>query len=174
MQQDQESGGSLDESSDRRLVLLAGDQVALPMSRDRSVVGLGRSFGDIHHAGQSAPPFGGAAGLAQCASGAQALDQLSTQAPAALDVEALVDGLVTHAHRRVVGKQQAESSADLLGAVLGIETILHVVSEPVIRSEFPLLGAAGSLVSQGLGDRRAVARFATDRSSLQLAADRRG
>jgi hypothetical protein len=66
VQQHHVSGGPLDERADRRLVLRAGDEVTLPVSRDRPVFDLGGTLADVDHAGDPAATVRGlAAGFAQ-------------------------------------------------------------------------------------------------------------
>ena len=84
------------------------------MSRDGAVLDLGRAIGNEHHvadAGSSAR--GAAATLAPSASAAQATGQLTAQFAPALDVDALVDGFVGHAHHRIVRELDRQAMGDL-------------------------------------------------------------
>jgi hypothetical protein len=112
----------------------------------RAVQSFRRALRNVDHAGDASSPFGGAPGLAQRSPGAQALDQLPSQTAATLHVKAAVDGLVAHTHARVVREQQNEPPADLLGAVLGMQPILHVLAEPVVEREHPHLRPPGTLI----------------------------
>jgi integrase len=127
--------------------------------RYRPVQGFRRPLRDADHAREAASPLAGAPGLAQCPAGAQALDQLAPQPAAALYVKAAVDGLVAHAHARIVRKQQNEPPADLLGAVFGMQPILHVFTQPAVEHEPAWLRAVGTLICEGLSHRRPVTGF---------------
>jgi hypothetical protein len=88
-------------------------------------------------------------------------------------VHGVVTGLVTHAHARVTRKQEHEPPADLLGAGLGMQPILHVRTQPVVEREPARLWPPGTLIGQGLSHRRPVARLAANRPAPQLSAHRR-
>ena len=90
----------------------------------------------------------------------------------ALHVEAAVDCLVGDAHRLVVWVVDQQAVADLLGAVLGMQPILHVLTQPVIALEHPRLRTPGALVSQGLGHGGSIAGLAAHGPAAQLPADR--
>jgi hypothetical protein len=139
----------------------------------RPIEGFRWSLRDVDHAGEASSPFGGAPGLAQRPAGAQVLDQLPPQAAAALHVKAAVDGFVAHPHSAMVGEQENEPPADLLGAVLGMQPILHVFAEPVVDREPARLGSPSTLIGQGLSHRRPVAGLAANGSAAQLSAHRR-
>ena len=49
VQQDREPGGALDERADRAFVAAAGDEIALPVARDRPVLDLRGSLRDHDH-----------------------------------------------------------------------------------------------------------------------------
>jgi hypothetical protein len=85
--------------------------------RHRPVAGLGGAFGDHHLRGDVSPGRLAGAGPrhAQRASGAQASHQFALESSAALDVESLVDRLVTDAHRLIMGEVTRKPPSDLLG-----------------------------------------------------------
>jgi hypothetical protein len=109
------AGRPLDQGRDGRLVACTKDQVAFPVARDRPVGGLGRALADHQHRRleAGAPLVRPALSLADGAAGAQALGQLATQLTAALDIQGLVDGLVSHVHLRLLGELQPQPLADL-------------------------------------------------------------
>jgi hypothetical protein len=115
VEQQHEAGGALDEGSDRGAVVLADDEVALQMAGNGAVGDFGRTLGDPHHVrdlpATLEPPLRAALGPAR----SQAAGELSAQLTAALDEEGLVDCLVAHVHRLVVGELDPETSGDLLG-----------------------------------------------------------
>jgi hypothetical protein len=54
MQQNDVSARPLDQRADRGPAALADDQVAFPVTRDRPILYLGRTFADHEHVGQPA------------------------------------------------------------------------------------------------------------------------
>src|SRR3954468_10590235 len=90
--------------------------VALPVTGDRPVLGLGGPFAEHDVGGDMAlrlvpRPF---PRFAQRATGAQAGHQLTLERAASLDVERLVDRLVADAHVDIVGEVQDQPPGDLL------------------------------------------------------------
>ena len=163
---------SLDECANRGFVLRPGNEVPLPVPWNRTIGGLRGTLGDVDHAGDASAPFGCPPGLAERSPGPQACHQLSAQATTALHVEAAIDRLVGDAHRLVVCVVDQQAVADLLGAVLGMQPILHVLTQPVIALEHPCLRAPGALVSQGLSHGGSIAGLAAHGPAAQLPADR--
>ena len=105
MQQHGKAGRALDQRADGR-ALEAKNEIALPVSRHRAIRHLGGALAD-HDLGRGkvlAGPTGPRPGNAQGSSGAQTGGELPPQCAAPLDVERLVDGLRTNAHRAVVGE----------------------------------------------------------------------
>src|SRR3954453_3270705 len=90
--------------------------VALPVTGDRPVLGLGGPFAEHDVGGDMAlrgvpRPF---PRFTQRATGAQAGHQLTLERAASLDVERLVDRLVADAHVDIVGEVEDQSPGDLL------------------------------------------------------------
>jgi hypothetical protein len=106
VEQQHQPGGALDERAHRAASTRAQDEVAFPVARHGTVVDLGGPLGDHDHPRDTAPPLGGAALAALGAARTQASGQFTAQLAAALDVERLVDRLVTHPHLRIVGEVQ--------------------------------------------------------------------
>ena len=83
-------------------VVLADDQIALPVAGDGAVISLGGALCDVDHVRD---PVAALAGLAARATqrppGPQALGQIAAQRAAGLDVQRLVDRLVRHPHLRI-------------------------------------------------------------------------
>ena len=94
------------------------DEVAFPVSRNRSVLGLGgpRADHDVGAYKRLAATTAASPRRAQRPPGAQAGRQLAAQCPPPLDVQRLVDGLVRDPHRVIVGILDPEPMGDLLRA----------------------------------------------------------
>ena len=95
VEQHRESGGAFDQCADRGAVK-SDDEVAFPVSRNSSVLGLGGPLAD-HDVGAYkllAATTAASPRHAQRPPGAQAGRQLAAQCPPPLDVQRLVDGLV--------------------------------------------------------------------------------
>jgi len=73
----------------------------------------------------------------------------------------------------VIGEQENQPPADLLGAVFGMQPILHLLAKPVLEREHPRLRPLRTLIGQGLGDRGPVARLSAHSPAPQLPAHRR-
>ena len=120
------AGGAFDKSAYRRTIVLAHDQITLPMPGYGPVFDLGGPVADHdHRMGETNPP---AAGLpmrdAPSVSGAQRSGQLTAQLAAALQIQGLIDSFVDHVQLRTVGKVRAHSLADLFGAPSFVEVTL--------------------------------------------------
>ena len=117
VEQHRESGGAFDQCADRGAAE-SDDQVAFPVSRNRSVRSLGGPLAD-HDLGAyklfAAAPAAGPR-HAQRPPGAQACRQRAAQGPPPLDVQRLVDGLVRDPHRVIVWILYPEPMGDLLRA----------------------------------------------------------
>ena len=102
VEQDREPACALDEGADRGLVT-ANNEVAFPVSRDRPVLDLGRPVTDLERVlvGAVLAPLR-SAGNSLFPLQAQLLGQVSPQVPAGLNVEGLVDRLVTHLHTLII------------------------------------------------------------------------
>ena len=117
MQQHREPTGALDQSPDRRAVHTK-DQIALPVARHSTVINLSRPLADqqlISHKAAVAPrcPVPGSPQRPTCP---QASGQFAAQRSPALDIQRLIDRLVGHAHRLIIGEVQAQPLRDLLRA----------------------------------------------------------
>jgi hypothetical protein len=174
VQQHDVAGGSLDQGPDRGLVRRAGDQVALPVARHSAVGHLSRAFADVDHVRDPAAALCGlAVRPAQRSTGAQASRQVSSQRAASLHIQALVDGLVRHPHLHLGGEVQQQTPADLLGAVLQQQPLLHMFTQPVVARQQRDLRPPGPGVGSRLGDGSPVPALAAHRPPAQLPADRR-
>ena len=116
VEQHRESGGAFDQCADRGAVK-SDDEVAFPVSRNSSVLGLGgpRADHDVGAYKLLAATTAASPRHAQRPPGAQAGRQLAAQGPPPLDVQRLVDGLVRDPHRVIVGLLYPEPMGDLLG-----------------------------------------------------------
>ena len=162
VQQQGEAGGAFDEGADGGPVLGAGDQVAFPVAGHGPVGDLGRPVGDHDHvrdAGADRCAGRRGAGFAQRPPGAQAAGQLPAQRAPALDVEG--SGRSTSCETRivgVVGKQQRQPAADLLGAHPLLQHRLDLDLQPGTGGQPPGLGSSGPFLGLGLCQHRTVAR----------------
>jgi hypothetical protein len=97
VQQDGEPGAALDQGADRTATCCPDDQVALPVTRDRPIGDLSGAVADGELlTGVHAAPLHPASGFACRPPSGQAFVQVSAHTAAALHIQALVDGLVTH------------------------------------------------------------------------------
>src|SRR6516162_4777957 len=112
-----EAAVPLDEGRNRAGTL-AKDQVAFPMARDCAVVGLGRSFTDVHEVADLALTIAGVLRERRRPSRrtlrAQIASQLLAQRAAGLHEQRLIDRLVRHAHLRIIGELAHQPTRDLL------------------------------------------------------------
>jgi len=99
---------------DRGAVVLADDQIALPVTGYGPVLGLGRALRDVDHVRDAASTLNAAAGPTLSPAGAETAVQLPAQLAPALDEQRLVDGLVAHPHHRIVGELEPQPAGDLL------------------------------------------------------------
>ena len=117
VEQHRESGGAFDQCADRGTAK-TDDEVAFPVSRNSSVLGLGGPLAD-HDVGAYkllAATTAASPRRAQRPPGAQAGRQLTAQCPPPLDVQRLVNRLVRDPHRVIVGILDPEPMGDLLRA----------------------------------------------------------
>ena len=117
VEQHRESGGTFDQCADCGAAK-SDDEVALPVSRNRSVLDLGGPLPDQDFGSDKRLAVTTAAGPwhAQRLPGAQAGRQFAAQCPPPLDVQRLVDSLVRDPHRDVIGILYPEAVGDLLRA----------------------------------------------------------
>ena len=117
VEQHRESGGTFDQCADCGAAK-SDDEVALPVSRNRSVLDLGGPLPDQDFGSDKRLTATTAAGPwhAQRLPGAQAGRQFAAQCPPPLDVQRLVDSLVRDPHRDVIGILYPEAVGDLLRA----------------------------------------------------------
>ena len=117
VEQHRESGGTFDQCADCGAAK-SDDEVALPVSRNRSVLDLGGPLPDQDLGSDKRLAATTAAGPrhAQRLPGAQAGRQFAAQCPPPLDVQRLVDSLVRDPHRDVIGILYPEAVGDLLRA----------------------------------------------------------
>jgi hypothetical protein len=135
------AGRALDQRPDRGFVHRAGDEIALPVPGNGPVLDFGGTLTDIDHAGDPAAALRRfAARLAQRPARAQARGQLSSQRPATLDIQGLVDRLVRHAHLRVVQEIDHQPPADLLRTVLGEQLPLDMLAQLPCRASNAAFG----------------------------------
>src|SRR3712207_223269 len=128
------------------------------MTRHRAVLDLGRTVADEDHVlDPGLPLLSAAVRLAERTAGAQTLRQLTPQGAAALDVDRLVDRLVRHPHLRLIRELLAEPPSDLLGAVLAVESGLHLPTQPRVDGDLrrPTTGPSPRIGSD-LSDMRGV------------------
>jgi hypothetical protein len=115
----------------------AEDQITVPVARDRPVVGFGRAFADVdrpaelalavHHRMPQRSTVGSA--------GAEIAGELFAQSAPGLHKQRQVDGLVRHAHLRVVGELLAQPTRDLLRRPLQLELRLDERTQLVVDGE---------------------------------------
>ena len=103
------------ERGDRGQPCLADDEVAFPVARHRSVLNLGGTLAEQHHAHQLAAARGPVVRTPLGTSGAQKASQLLAQRAPRLHEQRLVDRLVGHPQLRIVRMVCDESVRDLLG-----------------------------------------------------------
>src|SRR5919112_6788772 len=117
MEQQREPRRALHQGADRRTAQ-AEDEITFPVPRHRPISRFRRAFADQDLGTNEgfAPPAAARSWYAQRPSGAQAGGQFAAQCPPALNVKRLVDGLVTDAHRRLVGKVEPQAMSNLLRA----------------------------------------------------------
>ena len=117
VQQHGEPRRALHEGADGRAAQ-PQDQIPLPVTGDRPIGRLRRTLADHDLGGDEglAPSACARPWHTQRPSGSQAGGQLAAQRPAALNVQRLVNGLVTDAHRLVTGEVEPQPACDLFRA----------------------------------------------------------
>src|SRR5690242_14084323 len=110
-------GGSFDECADGG-ALETVNEVALPVTGDGAVVGLGRSLADEDLI--SAKAFAACARArfwdAECTTGAQAGREFAPQGTSAMNEQGLVDRLMRDPHGGIIGEIEWEPVGNLLRA----------------------------------------------------------
>src|SRR5665811_999993 len=138
MQQHHKPSGSLDQGPDRGLVLCPGDQVALPMPRDGTVLNFWWPLSNVDHARDLASAFtNAAAGLAQRTPRPQTLVQVAAQLAPALDIKGLIDRLVTHTHLRIAWEVDLQPGRDPVSYthLRAHETVLDLVCRLLLEKK---------------------------------------
>ncbi|MGC0362456.1 hypothetical protein ABH922_000440 [Rhodococcus sp. 27YEA15] len=112
------AGGAFDECSDGGGVVLADDEVTVPMAGYGSVFDLGRSVADHHHrvAVPRLPLSSLASRLPAGSARVQCCAKLTAQPATTRDAEAKVDRFVGRVHLRVVGEIAPQGPGDLFHA----------------------------------------------------------
>jgi hypothetical protein len=115
--QHREPGCPLNQRADRG-PLQPDDQVSLPVTGDRAVIGLGGPLADHHLGRDMCPglPFRPGAGNPERTAGAQAGDQITLERAAVFDIEGLVDRLVADPHGFIIKEVGLQPVGDLLRA----------------------------------------------------------
>jgi hypothetical protein len=115
--QHREPGRAIDQRADRG-ALESDDEVAFPVPRHGTVVGFGRTLADQDVRSDMCPGFlpGPGARDPQGPAGAQAGDEFACEGAAALDVEGLVDRLVTDPHGLIIRELDWQPVRDLFRA----------------------------------------------------------
>ncbi len=127
VEQQQVSGGALDQRPDRRAVGRAHDEVALPVPGDDALGDLRRPLVDHHHR-HHGPPRALARPAPALAVEAPAAEQVlppRLQAVGPGRVEGLVDRLRRRAHLGTAGEAPRQHRADLLRAPAALEAVGH-------------------------------------------------
>lgn len=126
----EEPGRALDEGPDRGLLVLADDEITLPVPGNGPVGDLERALGDHDHRVGVArlTLLGHAAGFATSAPGAQRGHELAPQPAARLDVDRLIDRLCAHVHLRPAGEAGPEHDGDLFRTPPQVQMLLDEVS----------------------------------------------
>src|SRR3974377_697452 len=120
---------------------------------------LRRALADVDHVGNTAATLlGTPARFAQRPPGAQASVQVATQIAAALDIDRLIDRFVRHPHLQVIGKIPYQPSGDLLGAVLVVQSSLHLIAESLVAGQLARPAAARPSLSVCLRRSRRILR----------------
>src|ERR1019366_8902371 len=102
VEEDREPGGAFNQRADRRAVQ-AEDEIAFPMTGNRSIRDLRRPLADHDLGGDEVLAAAGANSRnAKGAAGAQTRGQVPSQRPTALDIQRLVDRLVRDPNRSII------------------------------------------------------------------------
>jgi hypothetical protein len=123
-------GGGFDEGAHRGAAVLADDEIAFPVSRDRPVGRLGRTLADHDHVPEPAGLGGAVTARALDPSVAQAARQLPARFAAPLHEQRLVAGLVAHLHHRIVGELPPQPVQDLLRRPPLVHPLGHLAGQP--------------------------------------------
>ena len=151
------------------------------MPGDGAVLDLGRPLADHDHVPDQAAGVVPTAWLASGTTRPQARGELAPQGAAALDEQALVDGLVAHLHVRLARMLPPERHRDLLGRPVQLKHRLDRGPQADVAGELGRPGPAGPAVTGELCSPGAVPTsapvrpyFARDRRrcACQAAADR--
>lgn len=112
--------------------LFAEEQVAFPVPRDGTVVGLGGSLADVDRSSQLALAVhhGVSERPASGVPPTQVAGQFPAQRAARLNEQRQVDRLVRHPHLRIVREGSNEPTRDLLRRPAQLELALHHGAEP--------------------------------------------
>jgi hypothetical protein len=161
--------------ADRGLAEGAHDQITLPVSWHGPVGDLGGPLADRHHVRDPAPPFMLAAAamrLAQGSASTQIFREFLTKFASGLDEHRLVDGLVRHPHRLIIGEVQSQGPRDLLRAVPAAQPIVHFLSQPRVRPQLGRLRPGRPPLGPTLRHRRQILPITAAPVAADLPADR--
>jgi hypothetical protein len=110
MEKQDEAGGSFRQGVNGGMVVIADDQIALPMAGYGPDFCFGWTLRDHHHVGNRAGSGPMAPRPTSGSTRAQAPGQLPAELAPALDVERLVNRFVAHLHHRIVRVLEAPSA----------------------------------------------------------------
>ena len=127
-------------------VVLADDQIALPMAGHSPVFCFGRTFRDHHHVGDRADSGPMTPRPTLGSTRAQTAGQLPAQLTPALDIERLVDRFVTHLHHRIVRVFKAQAPGDLVERPELLKTLDDPCQEGRRGDHLGRLGPTGLLL----------------------------
>ena len=174
-----ESGPSFDECADRRALVLADDQIPLPVAWFGSVLGWERTVMDGEHRLLEPGPasfdtlLGAAVVSARPQRGSSVWSQrCRTQQRRSRLVDGLVDALGTQPHAWLLGKASAQVAADLLRTPSLRQKLGHHQSERWNGFETSPVMAGSSCGRVAVGVERAV-NTGRGRVAAQLPRDRR-
>jgi hypothetical protein len=173
--QDGEPAGPADQSTDRRPVAGAGDQVTLPVPGLAAVGGCGGPLADHRHPGQRPSPAGvrAAARLAVPPPSPQHYGQAAAQPAQLRPVNGLIDRLVHQLPPPIAGELGAQRPADLLRAPPLLQPARHELAQHRISVQLAATRPGTAPGSQPLRGGRAVLPAGILAVAAQLPADRR-
>lgn len=175
VQQDREPGGALDERADGAFVAAAGDEIALPVARDRPVLDLRGSLRDHGHGfaetGFAALAALGSAGGSPLPHGAF---QLLLEFAPGLQVDGLVDRLDARVHIPIIREVQPQPVGYLLRAPMPAQPGGDLVPQSRALGRLARFGAFEPVRGLLLGAVRLVTAGLGIPVALDLAADRAG
>jgi len=152
-----ESAGPFDEGGDLRFAALADDQISLPETGHRTIVGLGGPLADVDHVWDLSPAQGRPGPRHPPSPAlAQSQGELRVQLATRLQIQRLINGLVRHSHLRVVRMILFQSFTDLLRRPLLSQALVDRVMQPGRRHQFLLFRPRLALVITFLGGHRPV------------------